>query len=152
MYNTYYILHMIGVILWIGSFVAFGYLLRSLVNSEKGMENYTFILNRIRLWVNAGILPSAVIVLITGTLMILQFNRDSMPFYLMFMEQAGSIIILFTVIAMSIYSRKLRKKISGIPMKKEKSLESLSLHYTNYLFASAALAMLVVVVVGLRIS
>lgn len=152
MYNAYYIFHILGVVLWVGSFTAFGFLLRSLVKSGKGMENYSFVINRIRLWVNYGMNPSALIVMITGVMMILRFNRDTLPFYLTFMEQAGSLAILFSIIAVSIYSRKLRKKLNNLPMKKEKSLESISLHYTNFLLISAALAMVVVVVVGLRIA
>ncbi|QKS73133.1 hypothetical protein FLK61_23560 [Paenalkalicoccus suaedae] len=152
MYNAAYILHIAGLALWIGSFVAFGYLLRSLVKSSYGLENITPVLARIRRWVNIGMVPSAIVVMATGVFMIIQLNRETLPFYLLFMEQAGSMVILITVIMVSIYSRKLRKKLQGLPMKKEQSLETLSLHYTNYLFGSASLAMLIVIVVGLRIS
>jgi len=152
MYSTYYIFHIIGVAIWIGSFAALGFLLRSLIkNKEDELEQYTFVIKRIRLWVNTGVLPSSFIVLITGVFMILQFDHDTLPFYLKFMEQAGSMIILFTIIAVTIYSRKIGKKLDGKLMKKEKNLESLSLMYTNFLFISAGLAAIVVIVTGMRI-
>ncbi|WP_280770428.1 hypothetical protein [Salipaludibacillus daqingensis] len=151
MYSTYYIFHIVGIALWIGSFAAFGFLLRSLVNQKEPIETYSFVIKRIRLWVNTGVFPSSFIVMITGVLMILQFDRDTLPFYLQFMEQAGSIIILSTIISLAIYSRKISGKLNGKEMKKEKSLESLTLMYTNFLFGSAALALIVVIITGMRI-
>lgn len=152
MYSAYYIFHIAGVAVWIGSFAAFGFLLRSLIKNNESLEKYTFVISRIRLWINGGVIPSALIVLITGVLMILQFNRENLPFYLIFMEQAGSLVILFTIIVVSVYSRILRKKLQGLPLKKEKTLESVGLMYTNYLFTSAALALLIIMVVGMRLT
>ncbi|SER89862.1 hypothetical protein [Salisediminibacterium halotolerans] len=152
MYSLMYILHIAGVALWLGSFAAFGYLLRSLVSSENSLDTYTSVVNKIRIWINAGVLPGAVLVMLTGVFMILQFDRANLPFYLLFMEQAGSIIILFTVIVLSVYSRKLKKKLNGEQLKKEKTLESLSLMYTNYLFTSAALGLVIVIITGMRVT
>lgn len=151
MYEIYYILHIVGVALWIGSFMAFGFLLRSLVKQGSQIDHFTIVIKRIRLWVNVGVLPSALIVLLTGVGMILQFNRDSLPFYLQFMEQFGSLTILFTIVILTIYGRQLRKKLHGLTLKKEKSLAALSQIYSRYLFVSAILAGLVVIVVGLRL-
>ncbi|UTR08644.1 hypothetical protein MM300_11800 [Evansella sp. LMS18] len=151
MYSISYILHIVGIALWIGSFAAFGFLLRSLVKKGEGLDNHSFILEKIRRWVNLGILPGLFIVLITGVFMILQFERESMPFYLSFMEQAGTMVILLTIVFVSIYSRKMGKKLNGAVLKKDKPLESLALMYTNFMFLSAALSVMVIVVVGLRI-
>ncbi|PYZ94802.1 hypothetical protein CR194_04545 [Salipaludibacillus keqinensis] len=152
MYAISYILHIAGIALWFGSFAAFGFLIRSLVKGEETEETYTPVMNKIRLWINVGVLPGAVIVMLTGVYMILQFNREALPFYMIFMEQAGSMVVLLTVIMISLYSRKMKKKLNGETLKKDKTLKSISLMYTNYLFASATLVLLVLVVVGMRMT
>lgn len=83
--------------------------------------------------------------------MILQYNRDSMPLYLTIMEQGGTLIILLTIILVSIYSVRLTKKIQGIPLKKEKSLASLTKMYANFLIISTLLGIGIIIVVGLRL-
>jgi putative copper export protein len=151
MYSIAYILHIVGIALWIGSFAALGFLLRSLVRKGESLERHSLIVEKIRRFVNFGILPGLVIVLVTGVIMILQFDREHIPFYLTFMEQAGTLIILLTIIFVSMYSRKMGKKLQGVVLKKDKPLESLALMYTNFMFLSAALSVMVIVVVGLRI-
>ncbi|GGK12806.1 hypothetical protein GCM10010965_02230 [Caldalkalibacillus thermarum] len=65
------------------------YILRSLKQTEKGEELLHYLLTRLKRWVNTILLPSALIVLISGVAMIVQFNRETLPFYLLFMEQFG---------------------------------------------------------------
>ncbi|SDO17213.1 hypothetical protein [Alkalicoccus daliensis] len=152
MYSLSYIIHIIGVALWLGSFTAFGFLLQSLVREDEPMKNYRSVINKIRIWINYGVLPGAVVVMLTGVYMILQLNRETLPFYMIFMEQAGSMIVLLTVVMLSVYSRRLKKKLEGETLKKDKTLEALSLAHTNYMFSSAALVLLVIIVVGMRIN
>lgn len=157
MYELMYFLHLTGVAIWVGAFIAFGLLLRSLVKSKQ-VEAQSSIVNQIRRWVNIGIIPSGLIVLVTGVLMIVQFSRDALPMYMILMEQIGSLVILGSVIAISIYSFKLKKQMQAHslndvhPVKKHQSLAHLTSVYSKLLFSSAGLAIVVIVVVSLRIT
>lgn len=150
MYEWSYILHIVGVVIWIGSFIVLGYLLKGLTKNGS-LKDYSFVIKRIQKSVMVGVLPSLVLVLLSGTYMILQLNRDTMPLYLTIMEQGGTLIILLTIILVSIYSVKLSKKLQGIPLKKDKSLAQLTKIYTNFLIVSSLLGIGIIIVVGLRV-
>lgn len=152
MYSLSYILHIAGVAIWVGSFFALGYLLKSLVKDEKKLVDFAPVMRRIQKWVTRGVIPSLVLILLSGVYMILQFNRDSMPLYLTIMEQGGSLIILLTIILVSIYSVRLTKKLQGIPLKKERSLAKLTKMYANFLLVSTLLGIGIIIVVGLRLA
>lgn len=151
MYSLSYILHVIGVAIWIGSFLVLGYLLKTVINQEKSLVGFSPIIKRIQSWVMLGVLPSLVLILLSGTYMILQFNRDTMPLYLTIMEQGGTLIILLTIILVSIYSVRLTKKLQGITLKKDRSIAQLTKIYANFLLISTLLGIGVIIVVGLRI-
>ncbi|MGY3714616.1 hypothetical protein ACWE42_03710 [Sutcliffiella cohnii] len=150
MYELNYIVHIVGVVLWIGSFIVLGYLLKAMTNNK--VEDYSPIITNIQKWVMRGTLPSLILIVVSGSFMIMQFNRDAMPLYLSLMEMGGTMIILLTIIFVSIYSVKLTKKLKGIPTKKDKSLAQLTKVYANFLLISAVLGIVIVVVVGLRVS
>ncbi|GAF23856.1 hypothetical protein JCM19047_3703 [Bacillus sp. JCM 19047] len=67
------------------------------------------------------------------------------------MEQAGSVTILLTILFVTIASKRLTKKIKELPLKKDKPLQTVTKTYANYLFVSAFLSTVVIIVVGLRI-
>jgi len=144
-------LHIAGIAIWLGSFLAFGYLLKSLVKDERKLADFAPVIKRIQKWVMMGVLPSLVLILLSGVYMILQFSRDSMPLYLTIMEQGGTIIILLTIILVSMYSVRLTKKLQGIPLKKEKTLVELTNVYSNFLLVSTLLGIGIIIVVGLRL-
>ena len=150
MYSLSYILHIVGVALWIGSFAVIGYLLK-ILTKNKGLKDFSVIIKRMQKWVMVGVLPSLLLIFLSGTYMIFQFNRDTMPFYLSIMEQGGTLIILLTILFVSIYNVKLTKKLKGIQLKKDKSLAQITNMYTNFLLISTLLAIGIIVVVGLRI-
>jgi uncharacterized membrane protein len=152
MYSLSYILHIAGVAIWVGSFFALGYLLRSLANEERKLADFSPVMKRIQKWVMRGVLPSLVLILLSGVYMILQFSRDSMPLYLTIMEQGGSLIILLTIILVSMYSVRLTKKLQGIPLRKERSLAKLTKLYANFLLISTLLGIGIIIVVGLRLT
>src|SRR5690606_20012486 len=129
MYSFNYILHIAGVAIWIGSFAALGYLLKTLVRQENSLVEFSPVIKKIQKWVMMGVIPSLVLILFSGSFMIVQFNRETMPLYLTIMEQGGSLIILLTIIFVSIYSVRLTKKLKGLPLKKEKSLAQLAKMY-----------------------
>lgn len=152
MYALSYILHIAGVAIWLGSFFALGYLLKSLAKDQRHLESFAPVVRRIQKWVMVGVIPSLTLILLSGVYMILQYNRDSMPLYLTLMEQGGSLIILLTIILVSIYSVKLTKKLKGLPLKKEKSLAELTKLYANFLLISMILGVGIVIIVGLRLA
>ena len=141
---------MLGVALWIGSFAVIGYLLK-ILTKNKGLKDFSVIIKRMQKWIMVGVLPSLLLIFLSGTYMIFQFNRDTMPFYLSIMEQGGTLIILLTILFVSIYNVKLTKKLKGIQLKKDKSLAQITNIYTNFLLISTLLAIGIIVVVGLRI-
>ncbi|GFZ91805.1 hypothetical protein GCM10010978_32750 [Compostibacillus humi] len=151
MYYLSYMLHIAGIAIWLGSFLALGYLLKSLVKDERKLADFAPVIKRIQKWVMMGVLPSLVLILLSGVYMILQFSRDSMPLYLTIMEQGGTIIILLTIILVSMYSVRLTKKLQGIPLKKEKTLVELTNVYSNFLLVSTLLGIGIIIVVGLRL-
>jgi len=151
MYSFNYILHIAGVAIWIGSFAALGYLLKTLVRQENSLVDFSPVIKKIQKWVMMGVIPSLVLILFSGSFMIVQFNRETMPLYLTIMEQGGSLIILLTIIFVSIYSVRLTKKLKGLPLKKEKSLAQLAKMYAQFLVISAILGIVIVMIVGLRI-
>lgn len=151
MYSLSYMLHIVGVAIWLGSFLALGYLLKSLVKDERKLADFAPVIKRIQKWVMMGVLPGLVLILLSGVYMILQFSRDSMPLYLTIMEQGGTIIILLTIILVSMYSVRLTKKMQGIPLKKEKTLVELTNIYSNFLLVSTLLGIGIIIVVGLRL-
>ncbi|PDM38846.1 MULTISPECIES: hypothetical protein [unclassified Geobacillus] len=151
MYYLSYMLHIAGIAIWLGSFLALGYLLKSLVKDERKLADFAPVIKRIQKWVRMGVLPNLVLILLSGVYMILQFSRDSMPLYLTIMEQGGTIIILLTIILVSMYSVRLTKKLQGIPLKKEKTLVELTNVYSNFLLVSTLLGIGIIIVVGLRL-
>ncbi|RDW15875.1 hypothetical protein [Oceanobacillus chungangensis] len=152
MYSLNYILHIVGVVIWIGSFSVLGYLLKSMINQEKSLTDFSPLIKRIQSWVTIGVLPSLLLILLSGTYMILQFNRDTMPLYLTIMEQGGTLIILLTIILVSMYSVRLTKKLQGITLRKDKSLAQLTKIYANFLLISTFLGIGIIIIVGLRLA
>ncbi|NJP36117.1 hypothetical protein [Alkalicoccus luteus] len=144
-YEAAYSLHIGGIALWIGSFAAFSWLLRGMAQQEELAETEKRQIRRITKFVNLGVLPAAGIVLFTGVYMILQLNRETLPLYMLVMEQAGALIILVTAVGTGLYSRRLVKRLHG------KGARAATASYSVALLLSAGLALAVVVFVGLRI-
>ena len=95
--------------------------------------SFQVLIKRIQKWVMMGIIPSLVLVVLSGSYMIYKFNRNAMPLFLSIMEQGGSLIILLTIIIISIYSVRLSQKLNGVPLKKEQSLAQITKMYANFL-------------------
>lgn len=142
LYNASYFVHIIGIVLWMGSFVSFWFLLRTAVKQDS----YEGIGNAIRKNVNVVIIPATILIVVSGSYMIMQFNRDTMPLYLSLMEMGGTMVILLSIIALSILSRKISKAIDGA---KKIALYS---YYRTTLLLSSILGAAVVFIVALRLS
>lgn len=113
MYELSYIVHIVGVALWLGSFLGFGYLLRGLAKGTVNLDTFAPVVRKIQKWVMFGIIPSLILIMTSGIYMIMQFNRDTMPLYLTLMEQMGSLVILLTIALVSVFSARLTKKLKG---------------------------------------
>lgn len=126
--------------------------IKTLANQEKSLNDFSPVIKKIQKWVMIGVIPSLVLILLSGSYMIFQFNRDTMPLYLSLMEQSGTLIILLTIILVSMYSVRLTKKLQGIPLKKDKSLAQLTKIYANFLLLSIILGIGIIIIVGLRLA
>jgi uncharacterized membrane protein len=151
MYTFFYFLHVLGVIIWVGAFISFGLLLRSLAKKEQLLDQHQGLLISMNRFVNRGVIPSSIIVLLSGVYLIMQFNRGDLPFYLTFMEQMGSLVILLSVILLTIQSRRINKWFNGDETDRKMSAKALSITYSRYMLGSALLALVVVFVVSMRI-
>ncbi|MED4128663.1 hypothetical protein [Shouchella miscanthi] len=151
MYQIAYIIHIIGVVFWVGSFISLGFVLKSLTNVNIEHALTKTLIKKLQQWVTYGVIPASIFVLLSGLYMIMPFSREGIPFYLSFMEQAGSVTILLTILFVTITSKRLTKKIKELPLKKNKPLQTLTKTYANYLFVSAFLSTVVIIVVGFRI-
>ena len=152
MYELSYILHIAGVAVWLGSFLALGWLLRSLSKERGKLKSFAPVLRRIQSWVMWGVIPALLVIVLSGVYMILQFERDTLPLYLTLMEQGGTMIILLTIILVSIYSVKLSKKLKGSTLKKDRPLAGITKIYANYLLISTLAGIGIIIVVGLRLT
>ncbi|GAA0351944.1 hypothetical protein [Bacillus horti] len=156
MQSFYYFLHIIGVIIWIGSFIGFGLLLRSLAKKES-VEQHTQVVTKIDQLVKRLILPSALVVMISGVFLILPYDRGSLPLYITLMEQAGSLIILLSIIVLTIQSRKiqkaLRQQTDGVEVSSAKklTLQGVTDVYSKFMLGSAVMASTIVVIVSMKI-
>lgn len=150
MQSLYYFLHISGVIIWIGSFIGFGILLRSLAK-QKTVEQHSLVITKIDKIVKRLIHPSALAVLISGVLLILPYNRESLPLYITLMEQAGSIVILLSIIFLTLQSRKIQKALNGQQVNKKQTLVGATDIYSKFMLSSAFLAGAIVVIVSMKI-
>lgn len=152
MYATYYFFHIIGVIIWIGAFIGFGLLLRFLVK-EKAVDTHALIVKRIDQITKWFINPSAFIVLVSGVLLLIEYGGASKPLYITIMERAGSLVILVSIIALTLVSRKIKKAIGasvGTDSSKN-TLKRLTDIYGKFMLSSAVLACAIIVVVSMKI-
>ena len=91
------------------------------------------------------IIPASVLVVVSGSYMIMQFNRDSMPLYFSLMEMGGTMVILLSIIALSIISKKITKAVD------EAKKIALYGYYRTTLLLSSVLGTAVVFIVALRL-
>ena len=116
-YGTLLFVHLTGVALWIGSVLMTVFLLLSLKNKISS-QDVSGVVTRVVKTLNRITHPAAFLVLLSGILMLVSDrwgmeNHDSFPFYITFMEQAGSLLILAFIIIITILGKKLTKKLAA---------------------------------------
>ena len=147
MYELYYFLHLTGIAVWIGSFLAFAALIRHMAKTATLEGTHSALLLRMKRFVNAGVMPAAVLVLITGVLMILRFDHSALPLYMRLMEQVGGVALILTVLVISLYSRKITGNLAA-----DSKGTRIARVYAMMLTISALLGILVLLITALRLT
>lgn len=147
MYEWMFFVHLAGLAAWFGVTLMGAMMLLSVkgkiadsgatsaaVSTIKNMNRVTHL--------------AAVLVLVSGLYMILQWNRDSMPFWLRFMEQAGGMTVLLFIIVLAIMGSKLKKNLSqGDATSAAKRINV----YTAWTFVFLVCILAVILVVSLKL-
>ncbi|GFR38059.1 hypothetical protein PRECH8_13550 [Insulibacter thermoxylanivorax] len=114
MYNWMFFIHLASLATWFG--VTLMGMIMLLSVKSKLAENHAS-LSSVTLSVLRNINrithPAAFLVLASGLYMIMQWNRDGMPFWLAFMEQAGGLVIILFMILLSIFGARMKKSLAG---------------------------------------
>lgn len=147
MYGFMLFLHLAGLAAWFGVTLMSAFLLNSLKGklTEAGSTASAF--NTIKLF-NRITHPAAAIVLISGFYMIMQLSRAGMPFWLTFMERAGSLIIILFMAVLSMMGAKLKKKLAQDDT--TAASKSISTYVTS-IFVFLVLILAVTLVVSLKL-
>ena len=112
LYNWMFFLHMAGLAAWFGTTLMAVLMLLSLKKKAAEASIAAVALSLVKN-MNRITHLAAFLVLISGVVMIMDWNRDGMPFWLSFMERAGGMVILLFIIILSIFGAKLKKKLAG---------------------------------------
>lgn len=114
MYEFFTFLHIIGFIVWLGLLIAMAIILPMLkeqLNTEGGQK---IVLKVIRSF-NATTHLSAILVLISGIYRVVQMNFGDVakPFWLLYMEMGGGMIVLLGIIVLTILGRRVTQPLSS---------------------------------------
>jgi putative copper export protein len=148
MYGLLLFLHIGSVAIWVGSIIMVVILLSMLKKDLQSPKVAELTGKTIKVF-NRVTHPSSFLVLLTGVFMLMSdtwgmANHDSFPFWITFMEQAGSVVILVFIIAISIIGKKATKRLAaGDHAAALKSINTLVI--TALVLAIAALAVIYVV-------
>ncbi|MEK3724087.1 hypothetical protein [Paenibacillus sp. FSL H8-0034] len=147
MFGFMLFLHLTGLVIWLGSLFAIVIMLIMLNKQLGSLESNTLAQRIIRTFSRFAH-PSAVFVLISGVLMIIQMGMGpGKPLWLEVMEKGGGTIILLGLIFTGILGSKVKKRLS-IPG------ETQPIKLSGYMIAMSMVIVLtlsVVLVVSLKI-
>lgn len=154
MFQTWLFLHLTGVTVWAGSMLTVLFILL-MMRKHLGSKELATVVKKIVRIMNVMVHPSSVLVLVSGIFMIITMGiGQDRPFWLNFMERFGGVAVMFTIIAMSIASRRLVHKLSklstgGSPMHETKKGSPLRF-YLMTMAVSVASVFAVILVVAYR--
>ncbi|ASS75039.1 hypothetical protein CIG75_08605 [Tumebacillus algifaecis] len=111
MYEWLFFLHLTSLALWLGGLVMVSVLLL-MINRSAGEAVKAQISVYLKL-TNRLLHPSALVVLLSGGVMIQQMGieRSMKPFWLLFMEQWGGMVVLLSTIVLGLVGRRLKKRL-----------------------------------------
>ncbi|MDF2661905.1 MAG: hypothetical protein K0Q94_4696 [Paenibacillus sp.] len=145
MYGFMLFIHLTGLSIWLGSLVAVAILLTAMKKMLPSADVSGIVRKTVRTF-NLLTHPSAFLVLISGVFMILEMGLGSdKPFWLIYMERGGGMIVLLFIIVISIMGRRLMKRIAGGDVQAASSSIS---SYVTGLSLSTVLVLSVVFVVS----
>ncbi|MGO4369829.1 hypothetical protein AB4Z21_03340 [Paenibacillus sp. MCAF20] len=152
MFGLLLFLHLAGLALWIGSLVTILVVLPLVRKNVSTVEANILIgkITRAFSWISH---PSALFVLVSGVLMLIQMELGSdKPLWLDVMEKGGGTIVLLSLILTGIFGGKLRKRInlavtaSGATQASASQAVNLSSYLTlSAIIAAAVIAVLLIV-------
>ena len=147
MFGTMLFLHLTSLFVWLGAILAIVVML-VMLKKQLGSKDYNALAQRIIRVFTMFAHPSAVIVLISGVLMLLQMDMGTgdKPFWLIAMERGGGTIILLALVITSIAGSKLKKRLS-ISQGQEVKLTGYLTTMTSFL----VLIVSIVLIVSLKI-
>lgn len=111
MYGWMFFIHLAGLATWFGV-TLMGMIMLQSVKKKLAETSVSSLAESTIRNLNRLTHPSAFLVLASGVYMILQLERDALPFWISFMERAGGMIILLFIIIMSILGGRLRRKLA----------------------------------------
>lgn len=142
-----FFIHLAGLAVWFGV-TLMGILMLLSARKNLAQSGVSSIAEQTIRNINRLSHPSSFLVLASGLYMILQLDRDALPFWISFMEQAGGMIILLFIIVMSILGSKLRKKLAQAePSVAAKSIGSYVVWTSIFLIA----ILVVILIVSLKL-
>lgn len=143
MYQWMLFIHLAGLAAWFGV-TLMGILMLLSLRKRIAEPNLASVAQSVLKNVNRVTHPASFLVLASGLYMILQWDRDGMPFWLSMMERAGGMTILLFIIVMSILGSKLKKKLAaGDSETAAKSISTYVLWTAIFLVAILAVTLIV---------
>ncbi|MBP1991120.1 hypothetical protein [Paenibacillus eucommiae] len=113
MFGIMLFLHLTGLFIWLGALLAIIVML-SMLKKQLGSQETNTLAKRIIRVFSMLAHPSAVVVLISGVLMLLEMDLGSdRPLWLILMERGGGTIILLALILTGILGSKAKKSLSA---------------------------------------
>lgn len=114
MFGFLLFLHLFGMAVWLGSLVAIGIMLL-LLKPQLGTEAGNGLLRKTVKAFNILTHPSAFVVLASGGFMIMKLGLGDgdKPFWMVYMERGGGMVILLSIIGLSLLGRRLLKKLAS---------------------------------------
>lgn len=147
MYGWMFFIHLAGLATWFGVTLMGTLMLLSMRGKLAEANLSSLALTTVRN-MNRITHPAAFLVLASGVIMIMQWNRDGLPFWLSFMEQAGGLVILLFIIVLSILGSKLKKRLAqNNGADAAKSIGT----YVTWAFIFMAAVLIVTLVVSLKL-
>lgn len=148
MFNFLLFLHLTGLAIWLGAMIVVAGILL-ILKKDIRTSGVNESLKKILRFFNVITHPSASIVLITGLIMRFTSEVEGQgTFWLSYMQDFGSLIVLGSIIALTILGKRAVKNLDS----KEGATTSSSLSkYTTGLFVSALLVVSVLFIVTIKL-
>jgi len=151
MFGMMLFLHLTGLVLWFGSLLAMALVILLSKKLAVSQDARTIVRKTIRTfgWLAQ---PSAVVVLVSGIIMIIDMNfgEADKPMWLSYMEKGGGMIILIAIAFTAVLGRKMVKRLGENDVTGGGAAMGGSLYLTSLIVILAAI-LSVILLVSLRL-